>query len=77
MVRLPARFWLELAFAAASGALFLVTLFARTWIEQLFGIDPDHGSGALEWTLVAAFFAITVLLGTLARSEWRRVHAAA
>ncbi len=39
------------------------------WIEQLFGIDPDLGSGSLE-ALIAAAVAL-VVAGALA-SRWTR-----
>lgn len=69
---LRVRFWTETAFAALSGALFVVTLFWRDWIEAVFGVDPDRHSGALEWAIVAVLLVVTLLFGLLARAEWRR-----
>ncbi|MFE2285239.1 ABC transporter permease [Streptomyces sp. NPDC059443] len=70
------RFWAEIALGSLSGLLFLVTLVRRDWIELLFGVDPDAGSGALEWLIVAATALVTVLCALGARMEWRRTHPA-
>jgi len=66
------RFWVELALALGSGALFLVTLVGRNWIEIVFAVDPDAGSGQLEWLIVCALLVLTVTTSALARYEWRR-----
>ncbi|WP_243769035.1 ABC transporter permease [Streptomyces cyanogenus] len=55
-----------------SGILFIVTLVWRDWIERVFGVEPDQGSGALEWAIVAVTLCATVVFSLLARSEWRR-----
>jgi hypothetical protein len=51
---------------AAAGALFgllgVVTIFWRDWIEAIFGWDPDHHSGSLEWVIVAGLLLAAVLL---------------
>ncbi|MBD0742849.1 ABC transporter permease [Streptomyces sp. CBMA152] len=68
------RFWLEIVLGSVFGALFLVTLVWRDWIELLLGADPDAGSGAVEWLVVAATALVTVLCALGARTEWRRTH---
>jgi hypothetical protein len=75
--RLPTSFWIESALAAASGMLGLLTLVWRDWIEGVFGWDPDHHNGSLEWLLVAALLLAALTLGALARRGWRRHRAAA
>ncbi|MEU1232454.1 ABC transporter permease [Streptomyces sp. NPDC005828] len=70
------RFWAETALGTLSGLLFLVTLVWRDWIELLFGVEPDAGSGALEWLIVAVTALVTVLCALGARMEWRRTHPA-
>ena len=66
------RFWLEAGAAATTAFLAVLTLITREWIEAVFGVDPDRHSGSLEWTMVAAFFLLTLLFGALARAEARR-----
>jgi hypothetical protein len=72
MRQLPARFWVESAVTFGTLCLLVVTLASRDWIETVFKVDPDHGSGALEWLIVAACAAVTVSCASLARREWRR-----
>jgi hypothetical protein len=74
MKQLGVRFWIESALALASAALLFVTLISRIWIEELFKVDPDQGSGSLEWIIVGAALLLTVTSVALASREWRRRH---
>lgn len=68
------RFWFEVALSVASGLLGLVTLVWQDWIEIVFGVDPDHHSGTLEWVIVFALLLIAVIAGVLTRADWGRRH---
>ena len=46
----------------------------KDWIEIVFGVDPDQGSGALEWAVVVVLAIGAVTGAALARSEWKRVR---
>lgn len=70
------RFWIGLTSALASGVLAVVTLVWPDWIERVFGVEPDQGSGALEWVIVAVAFAISLGSTFVARLEWQRSRAA-
>jgi hypothetical protein len=72
-VRTRYRIWAALA--VASAALALITLLWKDWIEIVFGVDPDEGSGALEWGITLAFAALAVGTALLARHDWRRWRA--
>lgn len=67
-----ARFWVEAVLAGLAAVLFVVTLISREWIEIVFGVDPDGGSGSLEWAIVGVLLVAALVLGALARAEWRR-----
>jgi hypothetical protein len=66
-----ARAWLETIFAVVGLSLALLTLILREWIEFLFGVDPDHHSGALELLIAGAFLVVSVMLAGQARRDWR------
>lgn len=68
---LRARFWLEAIAAVVSGVALGMTVAVPRWIEVLFGDDPDAGSGALEWTVLAILLAVLIVTSVLARLEWR------
>jgi hypothetical protein len=56
-----------------SVVLLVSTVVWPDWIEIVFRADPDHGSGWLEWAIVAAAVALLVTFSVSARREWRRV----
>jgi hypothetical protein len=66
------RFWVEMVCGIAGTILFVVTLFSREWIEAIFGVDPDGGSGALEFGIAFGLLAVAAGSSALALREWRR-----
>ncbi|MFB6613689.1 ABC transporter permease [Streptomyces sp. NPDC085524] len=68
------RFWVEIALGSLSGVLFLITLIWPDWIELVFHVEPDAGSGAFEWLIVAVTASAAVLCALGARTEWRRAQ---
>jgi hypothetical protein len=71
------RFWIEVGLAVVAAALALLTLITREWIELLFGVDPDAGSGAFEWAIVVGLAVAAVALAFVARWERKRYTATA
>jgi hypothetical protein len=67
--KLPARFWIEAALTASSAGALAATLFWRSWIEVIFAVDTDHGSGALEWSITLALTATTLAFALLAANH--------
>jgi hypothetical protein len=45
------------------------------WIEELTGLEPDAGSGALEWIIAGVFLVAAVVSALLARRDHRRLVA--
>ena len=63
-------FLIELMFACLSALLCVLTIVSPEWIEELFGVDPDRGSGSFEWGLVLFSTFLTVLFALLAGRRW-------
>jgi uncharacterized membrane protein len=75
MKQLHRRLRIEMVLAAVSAALSLLTLVFPEWIEALTGLEPDAGSGALEWIIAGVFLTATVVSTILARRDFRRLAA--
>ena len=54
------RFWLECGLAGLS------------WIEILFGVDPDHGNGILEVLITVVTVVASLAFVVASRLEWKR-----
>jgi hypothetical protein len=74
--RLKTRLTIEGLLGLASLALAVLTVVNKEWIEELTGLEPDAGSGALEWGIVIAFGLAAVLLGRMAWRDRQRLRAA-
>ena len=68
------RLWVQIALAAANGALLVATLISPEWIEAIFGVDPDKGDGTLEWAIIAVLTVVIVLTAASARRQWQRLR---
>jgi hypothetical protein len=71
--QLRRRVRVETALAGLSAALFVLTLAFPTWIEAATGLEPDAGSGALEFMIAGALLLLAVASGVLARRDRRRL----
>jgi hypothetical protein len=57
---------IQSALAAAFAILAVLTTIMPQWIEAATGLDPDSGSGTLEWLVVASFALAAAGCGALA-----------
>jgi DMSO/TMAO reductase YedYZ heme-binding membrane subunit len=62
---------LETILASVSALLGVVTLFWHDWLEVT-GWDPDNHSGTAEWFIAIGLLVLALVLGALARREYRR-----
>ena len=65
--------WVVCGVAVVLGVL---TLAVPEWIEDVFGADPDAGSGAAEWSIAAAGFALAAVAAVVARWDGRGLREA-
>ena len=56
------RYVLELACAFVFAILAVMTLAVHDWIEVVFGVHPDGGSGFVEVAIVIALFVVSAAL---------------
>jgi hypothetical protein len=73
-VSLRWRLWLEAALAVGTGVLGVLTLFWHDWIETVFGVDPDHGNGSLEWIIAFGLLVIAIAFSVALRRDLRRAE---
>lgn len=62
----------EVVTGIACAVLGLTTLVWSEWIEAIFGVDPDHGNGSLEWAVVVVLLVAAVALWARATVVRRR-----
>jgi hypothetical protein len=75
MERLHRRLRIEVVLAVISAALCVLTLVFPRWIEELTGLKPDAGSGALEWVITGVFLVAALVSAILAHRDYRRLTA--
>jgi hypothetical protein len=66
------RWRIETVVATLLAALAVITLAWPNWIELVFGADPDGGDGSAEWGTVLVLAAGALIVGLLARYDYRR-----
>lgn len=60
---------IEIVFSALLGTATIATAVWPTWIEGLFGFEPDGGNGMTEWWIVAVLAVATIAAAALARRD--------
>ena len=60
---------IEIVLSALLGLMTILTAVWPTWIEGLFGFDPDGGNGKAEWLIVVVLAVATVAAAALARRD--------
>lgn len=66
------RCHVEAGLGTGTLVLLVLTVVSSEWIEALFGVDPDGGSGSAEWLVVGVLAVATVAFAVAARAEYRR-----
>lgn len=72
--RLKLRLTIEALLGLVSLGLAILTAVNSEWIEEFTGLEPDAGSGTLEWAIVIAFALAAIALSTLAVRDGRRLR---
>ena len=70
---LQRRFRIEAILGGLSAVLFVLTLVFPAWIEALTGLEPDAGSGELEFLTAGALLLVALASALLARRDYRRL----
>ncbi len=68
------RLRIEVALTAIALGLFALTLVSPSWIEQLTGVEPDAGSGEVEWLMAVVFLIVAIGFAWSGRRTMRRRH---
>lgn len=68
------RFRFEMGISVVTLLLAVITAAWQNWIEIVFRVDPDHGSGSLEWAIVIGCVVLCVVSSLVALGEWRKAR---
>jgi hypothetical protein len=68
---LPIRVKGEIGLTLLSGMLFLLTIAWPEWIEGLFKVSPDAGSGWVEWAISGILLVVTAIVAFSAGLDYR------
>jgi hypothetical protein len=71
MMLKPSRVIVESLLAALSASALVLTSLWPQWIEGLFGLHPDSGSGETEWGLSIGLAVVTIVFVARAGQAWR------
>jgi hypothetical protein len=71
--QLRKRFRVEVILAGLGIVLFALTLVYPEWIEALTGLEPDAGSGALEFAIAGVLLLVALASALLARRDYHRL----
>lgn len=74
--KLERRARLQFISAGICAVLTLLAAVVPRWIEETTTLEPDGGSGELEWLLAVVFAVITLALGLLGYRTRRRLRVA-
>ena len=72
-----ARLWAASWLSVVNGLLLALALLRPDWLEGFLPVDPDGGSGAVEWAIVAVLLVLTLASSRVARAEWLQPRAPA
>ena len=70
--QLPRRVRLEIGLTLLSGMLFLLTIAWPDWIEGLFRVSFDAGSGWAEWAISGTLLIATAIFAFSTRLDYHR-----
>jgi hypothetical protein len=70
------RTWIAGVLTAVLAGATIATVIVPDWVEVLFGVGPDRGSGALEWALVLALVTLTAASALVTGHQWRALQRA-
>lgn len=70
-MKLSRRTSVEAALAIIAGVNLVLTALWREWIEVIFRVDPDGGSGSVERALLIGSAVAFALFVGLAARDWR------
>jgi hypothetical protein len=68
--------YVEASLTAVTTVALVMTLLVPSWIEVVFGADPDAGDGSAERWLTAVLLVATLAFAGLTRRSWVRLRTA-